>query len=190
MFPPGILTPFRGRPFEHVFLKPTHGYRFPGRPAPTFHSSAFRFQVSASSFPPKCQRARTDPFDDPFDFTDGDSPDVTFLSRQLWTYLLHHSELKNSEIEQIVQSTIPNKRKRNFMSTAQRLKLEGRQEGRQEGIGRGRQEAIIKLLKIRHKRVPPGLLEAVAEVSDERHLERLFLAAAQSATIEKFSESL
>jgi hypothetical protein len=30
----------------------------------------------------------------------------------------------------------------------------------------------------------------VAEVSDERHLERLFLAAAQSATVEKFSESL
>jgi len=67
---------------------------------------------------------------------------------------------------------------------------EGRQEGLQEGIGRGRQEAIIKLLKIRHKRVPAGLLEAVAEVSDERHLDRLFLAAAQSSTIEKFSESL
>jgi hypothetical protein len=68
------------------------------------------------------------------------------------------------------------------MSAAQRL----RQEGRQEGC----QEAIIQLLKLRHKRVPSGLLEAIAEVSDHPHLERLLLAAAQSTTIEKFTKSL
>jgi hypothetical protein len=34
------------------------------------------------------------------------------------------------------------------------------------------------------------LLEAIAEVSDHRHLERLLLAAAQSTTIEEFTKSL
>ena len=79
-------------------------------------------------------------------FTGGDSPDVTFLSRQLWTYLLHHSELKNSEIEEIVATTIPTTRKRKFMSTAQRLKLEGRQEGRQEGEWIGKIELLEQML--------------------------------------------
>jgi predicted transposase YdaD len=74
---------------------------------------------------------------------DDDLPQKNARNSKKWglfaiftTYLLHHSELKNKEIEQIVNSTIPNKRKRNFMSTAQRL----RKEGLQEGIGRGRQE--------------------------------------------------
>ena len=81
---------------------------------------------------------------------------------------------------------LPQRQRKTFMSTAQRLRQEGRQEGRLEG----RQGAIIQLLEIRHKRIPAGLREAVAAVSDERHLERLLLAAAQSNSLEKFAEKL
>jgi len=60
------------------------------------------------------------------------------------------------------------------------------QQFRQEG----RQGAIIQLLEIRHKRIPSGLREAVAAVSDERHLAPLLLAAAHSNSLEKFAEKL
>ena len=115
-------------------------------------------------------------------YAEGNSPEATCLSRQLWTYLLAHSELKDPEIEAIVESTIPQRQRKTFMSTAQRLRQEGRLEGRQG--------AIIQLLEIRHKRIPAGLREDVVAVSDERHLARLLLAAAQSNSLEKFAEKL
>jgi len=62
-------------------------------------------------------------------YADGNSPEATRLARQLWTYLLEHSELKDPEIVAIVESTIPQRQRKTFMSTAQRLRQEGRQEG-------------------------------------------------------------
>jgi predicted transposase YdaD len=115
-------------------------------------------------------------------FSEDSEPEATRLARQLWAYLLAHSELKSPEIQQIVQSTVPPLNRKNFMSTAERLRQEGRQEGRQE--------AIIKLLQIRHQHVPEGLAEAIREVIDDATLDRLFQAAATCPDIESFSASL
>ena len=76
--------------------------------------------------------------------------------------------------------------------------LKGRQEGRQEGWQEGRQEgrqegqrqAIEKILKLKHKRVPLGLLEAIEEVSAEKDLDRLLAAAATCETLEEFAGKL
>ncbi len=54
----------------------------------------------------------------------------------------------------------------------------------------GRQDAILQRLKLRHKRVPVGMCEAVREVTEDERLSQLLLAAAQSTTLEQFSESL
>ena len=62
-------------------------------------------------------------------YADGNSPEATRLARQLWTYLLEHSELKDPQIREIVQTTVPQHNQTKFMSTAQRLRQEGRQEG-------------------------------------------------------------
>lgn len=63
---------------------------------------------------------------------------------------------------------------------------EGHQKGRQEG----RQEAIKAVLKLRYKRVPSGLLEAIEEVSSEKDLDRLLAAAATCETLEEFAGKL
>jgi len=76
------------------------------------------------------------------------------------------------------------------VSIERSIRLDAHAEGRQEGLQEGRQEAIIQLLKLRHKSVPDGVAEAIGEVGDERHLERLLLAAAQCNSVEEFSKSL
>lgn len=122
---------------------------------------------------------------------DPDAPEVQAIARQLWTYLLHHSELKS---EEIVRSTVPETTQPDFMSTAELLKQEGRQEGRQEGQREGRQEgqreAIKKLLKLRHQRVPAGLIEAIEAVRSAKDMDRLLIAAATSKTIEDFASQI
>ena len=97
-------------------------------------------------------------------------------------YLLAHSEFKNPEIQRIIQSAVPPTSRTDFMSTAERLRQEGRQESRQE--------AIIRLLTIRHQHVPEGHVEAIREVIHESTLERLFQTGATCIDIEAFSSAL
>ena len=72
------------------------------------------------------------------------------------------------------------------MTLAQQFREEGRQEGRQEG----QRQAIVKILELRYKRVPVGLLEAIEEIGAEKDLDRLLAAATTCETLEEFSENL
>jgi predicted transposase YdaD len=100
------------------------------------------------------------------------------IAQHLWTYLLHHSELKSPEIRQIVNSTIPETVRESFMSTAEMLRQEGRQE------------AILDALEIRFAHVPDGLRETIDAIHDESRLRSIHRAAIQAASLEDFARSL
>ncbi|MDR1280287.1 MAG: Rpn family recombination-promoting nuclease/putative transposase [Opitutaceae bacterium] len=120
-------------------------------------------------------------------FADPDQTAVKAIARQLWTYLLRCSELKNQEIGQIVTSTVPTTQKRNFMSTAERLEHEGRLKGLEEGLERGLEQGreqglahgeligrIQVMQEILGKKVSPRnhlIKKSFAELN--AHLERL-----------------
>jgi hypothetical protein len=70
-----------------------------------------------------------------------------------------------------------------FISSLERISLE-------QGLQQGRQEAILRLLSLRMRRVPEGLNEAVRQVRDIRHLDRLLKAAALCEDLEEFAKEL
>ena len=111
-------------------------------------------------------------------FTDPEREQVLSIAQHLWTYLLHHSELKSPEIRQIVNSTIPETVRESFMSTAEMLRQEGRQE------------AILDALEIRFAHVPDGLRETIDAIHDESRLRSIHRAAIQAASLEDFARSL
>ena len=76
------------------------------------------------------------------------------------------------------------------MTLAEQFRQEGQLKGRQEGRQEGQRQAIEKILKLRHKRVPSGLIEAIEEVSAEKDLDRLLTAAATCETLEEFAGKL
>ena len=78
-----------------------------------------------------------------------------------------------------------------LLSSFERLSLEqGLQQGLLKGRQEGRQEAILRLLALRMRRVPEGVKEAVREVRDSRHLDRLLKSAAMCADLEEFASEL
>ncbi|MDR1279660.1 MAG: Rpn family recombination-promoting nuclease/putative transposase [Opitutaceae bacterium] len=70
-------------------------------------------------------------------FADPDQAAAKAVARQLWTYMLRCSELKNQEVGKIVAAHVPTEHRKTFMSTAERLKHEGIQEGIERGLERG-----------------------------------------------------
>lgn len=108
------------------------------------------------------------------------------IANHLWSYLLHHSELQSSEVSEIVDSTIPTEQKENFMSTAETL----RQEGRQEGQIIAHQEAVLEALEIRFESVPDGLRDEIESIRDPRRLHLLHRAAICCADLESFAKEL
>ena len=95
------------------------------------------------------------------------------IANHLWRYLLQHSELQSREVCEIVDSTIPAEQKEKFMSTADIL----RQEGRQEGGILAQQQAVVEALEIRFDRVPDGLREEIGHIVDSARLHALHRAA-------------
>jgi len=90
------------------------------------------------------------------------------LANHIWTYLLYHSELKSSDVREIVDSTIPPETRRDFMSTAEFLKQEGMQEGLEQGIQQGIQQGIHHGLEQGlSKGVVAGQIRALQEVLGE-----------------------
>jgi len=72
------------------------------------------------------------------------------------------------------------------MTLAQRY----RQEGRQEGVLKGRQEDVLEALVIRFSRVPEGLREAIMAEEDDAKLRRLFRTALECSSLEDFAQTL
>ena len=108
------------------------------------------------------------------------------IANHLWRYLLHHSELQSREVCEIVDSTIPAEQKEKFMSTADIL----RQEGRQEGEILARQQDVVEALEIRFDRVPDGLREEIGHIVDSARLHVLLRAAIRCADLESFVKDL
>ena len=65
-----------------------------------------------------------------------------------------------------------------------------RQEGRQEGLILSKQQDILEALEIRFDRIPEGLREELALITDATKLQSLLRAAIRSATLEEFAEVL
>ena len=80
------------------------------------------------------------------------------------------------------------------MSLAEQFRQEGirkgRQQGRQEGLVRANQAAILEALEIRFNRVPEGLREEIELIADTAKLQTLLRAAIRSATLESFVAEL
>ena len=80
------------------------------------------------------------------------------------------------------------------MSLAEQFRQEGirkgRQQGRQEGLVRANQAAILEALEIRFNRVPEGLREEIELIADTAKLQTLHRAAIRSATLEEFAEAI
>ena len=96
-----------------------------------------------------------------------------------------------------MEETVPPEEKEPFMSTAEMLKGEGRQEGRAEGRQEGRAEgrkalcdSVLDLLETRFKSVPLSLREAVLRVDDLSQLRRLVQLAAVSVSLDAFAAGL
>jgi hypothetical protein len=119
-------------------------------------------------------------------FAEPQREDALKLANHLWRYLLHHSELQNREVCEIVESTIPAEQKEKFMSTADIL----RQEGRQEGGILAQQQAVVEALEIRFDRVPDGLREEIGRIVDSARLHVLHRAAIRCADLESFVKDL
>jgi hypothetical protein len=59
-----------------------------------------------------------------------------------------------------VEETIPPEEKEQFMSTAEMLKEEGRQEGRQAALC----DSVLDLLETRFNQIPPSVRESVLRI--------------------------
>jgi hypothetical protein len=75
---------------------------------------------------------------------------------------------------------------KNVMSLADQL----RQEGREEERIFTKQQAVIEALEVRFERVPEGLKEAIAEVTDLGKLTALLRAAIRCVDLESFAREL
>ncbi|MFU8894739.1 MAG: hypothetical protein ACNA8L_14060 [Luteolibacter sp.] len=72
------------------------------------------------------------------------------------------------------------------MSVAEKLKAQGRQEGRQISL----RENVLEVLELRFESIPAGLREAIDELADEVKLRQLHRHAIQCATLEAFAAEL
>ncbi len=76
--------------------------------------------------------------------------------------------------------------KQKAMTYAQKLRQEGRQEGRLQTL----RDSVVEALEIRFSHVPAGLREEVCAIEDETKLHRLHRTAIQCADLEAFAGNL
>jgi hypothetical protein len=71
--------------------------------------------------------------------------------------------------------------------------LQGIEHGMQQGIHRGqvvaKQQDILEALEIRFQRVPEGLREEIALITETAKLQSLHRAAITSATLDEFAQA-
>jgi len=84
------------------------------------------------------------------------------------------------------------------MTLADRLreegKLEGKKEGKLEGLSEGQlrafRTAVSRALEIRHGACPDGIREVIEAIDDPARLERLIENAFRSESLEAFAQNL
>ena len=80
------------------------------------------------------------------------------------------------------------------MTLADRLKQEGREEGRGEGLSRGRvvamQQMLAGALAVRFQNVPIGMVEALDDIKSPERLQALLPVAVKCESIEEFARHL
>jgi len=116
--------------------------------------------------------------------------DIRQLIDRLWTYVLQNSELKTGDIDEIVHQHTPEETHAHFMSTADMLMEKGELRGLLRGQLRAQHEAVLEALKLRFKRVPAGLREAVQSIDSTKKLHALHRAAILSDSLDAFAEHL
>jgi hypothetical protein len=79
---------------------------------------------------------------------------------------------------------------KNAMSLAEQFRQEGILKGRQQGLVRANQAAILEALEIRFNRVPEGLREEIELIADTAKLQSLLRAAITRADLESFAAEL
>jgi hypothetical protein len=79
---------------------------------------------------------------------------------------------------------------KNAMSLAEQFRQEGILKGRQQGLVRANQAAILEALEIRFNRVPEGLREEIELIADTANLQSLLRAAITRADLESFAAEL
>ncbi len=104
------------------------------------------------------------------------------------------SDIDKPGFERRIQSIEDPQRKTDAMTLAQQYRQEGRQEGlergRIEGILASRRQDVLEALEIRFDLVPEGLRERVGAITDEGKLRVLLRTAIRCASLEEFSASL
>lgn len=130
-----------------------------------------------------------------------DEPLLAQLPRALFeafVLYLSNADIDTEDLERNLQSIQAPELKNTAMTFAQKLRQEGHQEGLQEGLQKGQQkgrisalqENLIDTLELRFGKLPAGLAELVAEMSDEDKLRSLLHSAIRSASLGEFSEGL
>jgi hypothetical protein len=76
------------------------------------------------------------------------------------------------------------------MTLADRLREEGKLEGKEEGRVQALRDAVLHTLEIRHGGYPEGIREAVESTNDPANLQRLFESALRASSLEEFSRTL
>jgi predicted transposase YdaD len=111
-----------------------------------------------------------------------------------WARYICHADVQPAAFFERVETLRSQTMKTKTRTLAHRLHEEGRQEGREEGRKEGLLEAarrsVVQALRVKHGRVPAGVVEALAEIDSVRNLEELDSAALLSETLEQFSEKL
>jgi len=107
------------------------------------------------------------------------------LLGKMLLYALHTDS--DLDVEEIYHKLSTNPElERNTMSVAEKLKAQGRQEGRLQAL----RDNIIEALEIRLGTLPAGLREEIQTIAEEAKLHPLHRAAIQCPTLEAFSAEL
>jgi hypothetical protein len=80
--------------------------------------------------------------------------------------------------------------KNKTMTLADRLREEGKIEGKQEGRLHALRGAVLRALAIRHGDYPEGIREVIEAINDPAALDRLLEIAFRSNSVEEFAQSL
>ena len=111
-----------------------------------------------------------------------------------WARYICHADVQPAAFFERAETLRSQTMKTKTRTLAHRLHEEGRQEGREEGRKEGLLEAarrsVVQALRVKHGRVPAGVVEALAEIDSVDKLEKLLSEALLAETLEQFAEKL
>ena len=108
---------------------------------------------------------------------------------QLLRYVLN-ADLHTPALKERIQRIRTQPLKDKTMTLADRLRAEGKLEGKEEGRVQALRDAVLHALEIRHGAYPEGIREAVEAINSPANLQRLFESALRASSLEEFSRTL